>query len=196
VDDATVIGFTQTLDSRLRWVDYHEGSGYGIDHYAALIHGKDYRYGTHYGPHDLKVKEWGSGNTRLERAERHGLNFEVVPKLHIADGIDAARRLLKISEFDEDATAAPDHDRRKHGLIDALMTYRREWDERLATWRSTPVHDWASHAADMVRYRAVAYYDLSLDRKEESYDNRWSVYEADRPKEPDEYADWDVYSPT
>ena len=43
--------------------------------------------------------------------------------------------------------------------IDALKLYRAEFDEKLATLKPRPVHDWASHAADAFRYLA-----MSLDR--------------------------------
>ena len=214
VDDATSIGFTQTHGRSVRFIDYHEGSGFGLSHYAALLRSRAgkywterdqkmveevYRYGIHYGPHDLKVTEWGTGNTRLQRAIEEGLNFEVVPKIHIADGIDAVRRLLVRAEFDEETCGSPEYSgdasgeytARKHGLIDALMAYHREWDEKLATWRATPVHDWASHAADMVRYRAVAFADGEERARKDSYDGEWSPYDEDKRK--DSYDEWDVY---
>lgn len=198
VDDATVVGFTQTAGQHLRFVDYTEGSGFGLSHYADFLRSRPYRYGIHYGPHDLKVTEWGTGNTRLQRAQQMGINFEVVPKLHVADGIEAVRRLLTIAEFDERACSAPEYSgveggeftARKHGLLDALMTYRREWDEKLATWRSTPVHDWSSHAADMVRYRAIAWYDQQGPPRRDEYDGGWTIFEKPRQES---YDQWDIY---
>jgi hypothetical protein len=201
IDDATVIGFTQTVydpqrqKQTLRWVDYHEGSGAGLDSYVRLVRNKGYGYGQHYGPHDLMVRDYSTGNTRKQRAEDLGLQFEVVPKLHVADGIEAVRKMLQVSEIDEVACGAPEYGTeagamstmRKHGLIEALMAYRREWDEKLATWRSTPVHDWASHCADMVRYRAVAFYDLGNQERKNEYDGGWSPHDTERQAE---YADW------
>lgn len=185
VDDATAIGFTQTAVSPrgplVRFVDYHEDSGFGLDHYKTVLDQRGYRYGTHYGPHDIKVTEWSTGNTRLQHAARLGLHFQVVPKISLADGIQAARRLLAIAEYDEE---------RCEKLIASLMAYRREWDDKMMTWRSTPVHDWASHGADMKRYRAIAYYDLGGPKKD-AYDGGWSVMDAGRPAE--QYDDWDLY---
>jgi hypothetical protein len=208
VDDATVIGFTQhthTINGPgVSWIDYEEGSGLGLDHYAGVIHGKKrYSYGQHFGPHDLKVTEWGTGNTRLQLAEREGLFFTVVPKLHVADGIQAVRRLLAVSEFDEEKCSAPEYENergegftmRRHGLLDGLMAYRREWDENLATWRATPVHDWASHIADMARYRAIGYYDLTSAKKDDAYPD-WSVFDSDRKLREHEEAmraGWSVF---
>ena len=36
-------------------------------------------YSEHYGPHDLNVHEYGSGNSRWQIADRLGFSFEVVP---------------------------------------------------------------------------------------------------------------------
>ena len=224
VDDATAIGFTQTAGNVLRFIDYYEGAGFGLAHYAGILRSRAgkywserdakmveamYRYNVHYGPHDLKVKEWGTGNTRFQRAASEGIHFEIVPKLHIADGIEAVRRMLATAEFDEETCSAPEMSEmseisgmsaqsaqpgeapvRRHGLIDALMTYRREWDEKLATWRSTPVHDWSSHPADMVRYRAIAHFELGKDPHREQYDGDWAVFEKSRPES---YDQWDAY---
>jgi phage terminase large subunit len=204
VDDATVIGFTQNAMTKngpgLSWLDYEEGSGFGLEHYVQLLNRRHFSYGQHYGPHDLKVTEWGTGNTRLQLAQKLGLNFTVVPKLHVADGIQAVRRLLPISVFNSKTCEAPEYaggggseyTMRRHGLIDGLMAYRREWDEKLATWRSTPVHDWASHIADMVRYRAIAYYDLSGEKQRDTYDSWADPRESERQSS---YADdWSPYA--
>jgi hypothetical protein len=40
--------------------------------------------------------------------------------------------------------------------IDALQLYRAEYDDKRATLKPRPVHDWASHAADAFRYLAMA----------------------------------------
>ena len=39
--------------------------------------------------------------------------------------------------------------------LEALRQYHRAYNERLRTFRNTPVHDWSSHAADAFRYLAV-----------------------------------------
>ena len=36
--------------------------------------------------------------------------------------------------------------------IDALKLYRSDIDDKLQTLRQRPVHDWASHGADALRY--------------------------------------------
>ena len=62
------------------------------------------------------------------------------------DGIQAARSMIARCWFDEEDCARG---------IEALRQYRREFDERLKTWRGRPLHDWTSHGADAFRYLAV-----------------------------------------
>ncbi len=161
VDDETVIGFFQNEIDRARGLNYitlidiEVGSGQGLDAYWRLMQSKPYGYGRHYGPHDLKVMEFGSGNTRIQTAAKMGLYFEIVPKIALADGINATRRMLPQLWVDEEVA------NRKYGKsstwLNAMMGYRREFDERTQTFRSFPLHDWTSHYADMTRYRATAY---------------------------------------
>ncbi len=192
VDDETVIGFFQNVTDRVRGrkiitlIDIEVGGGAGLEHYWRLMQSKPYTYGRHYGPHDLKVQEWGSGNTRLQSAARMGLHFEVVPKISLPDGINAVRRMLPHLWVDEDVA------NRKYGKmatwIDAMTGYRREFDEKTQTFRLQPHHDWTSHYADMTRYRAVLYSSASgLFATRESQrptqgDTHWSVF--DEPHSP------------
>jgi hypothetical protein len=148
VGDACAIWFVQTLKSgEVRVVDFYEASGEGLPHYAKVLQEKGYVYGTHYAPHDIQVRELGSGRSRIETAAQLGINFKVVPNLPIEDGIHASRMLLASCWFDRDKTQAG---------LEALQHYRRDYNTRLNEFKAVPVHDWASHAADAFRYLAVA----------------------------------------
>jgi hypothetical protein len=41
--------------------------------------------------------------------------------------------------------------------IEALKQYRREWDDKLKTFKRAPLHDWTSHGADAFRYLAMSF---------------------------------------
>ena len=92
------------------------------------------------------VRELGSGKSRREVAWDLGLNFRVVPKLPLEDGIHAAQMLIPRCWFDK-GNCGPG--------LEALRQYHRAYNERLRSFRNTPVHDWSSHAADAFRYLAV-----------------------------------------
>ena len=71
------------------------------------------------------------------------------------DGIEAVRKLLPICKFNEQTT--------EEG-IEALQAYERVYDEQLKNYKDTPLHNWASHGADAMRYLAVmwdVYKDLN-----------------------------------
>lgn len=152
VGDATSIWFFQYMPigsvGEWRFIDYYEASGEGLPHYAEVLASKGYRYGKHIGPHDLAVRELGSGKSRIETARSLGINFEVARNLPVLDGIDAVRAILGASWFDKDKC--------KDGIA-ALFAYRKERDEQNACWKRTPLHDWTSHCADAMRYAAVGY---------------------------------------
>lgn len=162
VDDETVIGFTQDiLDRRtgkkiLALIDIEVGSGAGLEHYWGQMKSRPYTYGRHYGPHDLKVTEWGSGNTRIQSAAKIGLHFVVVPKISLAEGINAVRRMLPHLWADEEV-ANRIWGKKTSTWLNAMTGYRRDFDEKTQTYRLQPYHDWTSHYADMMRYRAIPY---------------------------------------
>lgn len=147
VGDSTAIWFSQSLRSgEVRVIDYYESSGEGLPHYIQVLKAKGYTYGVHTAPHDIQVKEFASGRSRLEAAQSLGINFQVAPNVPIEDGIHAARMLLPRCYFDESKTKAG---------LEALQHYRRDYNTRLNEFKPTPLHDWASHGADAFRYLAV-----------------------------------------
>ena len=146
VGDSTAIWFTQSVGRAVHVIDFYENRGEGLPHYAAVLQNKEYLYGSHNAPHDIEVRELGSGKSRRETAWDLGINFRVVPKLPVEDGLHAAQMLIPRCWFDAELC--------KPGL-EALRQYHRAYNERLRTFRNTPVHDWSSHAADAFRYLAV-----------------------------------------
>ena len=149
VGDHTAIWFWQALrGGEVRLVDYYEASGEGLPHYVGVLQRKPYVYGRHWAPPDIRVRELGSGKSRLETAASLGLKFEVVRDIGLEDGISAARMLLPRCWFDQTKARAG---------IDALQSYRRDYSQKLDEFKSSPVHDHASHGADAFRYLCVAH---------------------------------------
>jgi len=181
VDDETVIGFWQSETDRrhgrrtLNLIDIEKGHSHGLEYYWRIMQSKPYTYGRHYGPHDLKVQEFGSGNTRLQSAAKMGLYFEVVPKIALVDGINATRRMLPFVYADDTVC---------EGWVDDMVAYRREFDEDNQTFRNIPKHDKSSHTADMTRYRATAFTAVT---------GRAALEQ--RPRSQVAMADWDVFAP-
>jgi phage terminase large subunit len=152
MSDSTAIWFFQHLPvghmGEWRFIDYYEASGEGLAHYAEVLARKGYRYGVHLAPHDIAVRELGTGRSRLETARNLGINFAAVKNLPIMDGIEAARQVLGAAWFDRDKCAKG---------LNCLYGYKREYDDARAAYRDYPLHDWTSHGADAFRYAAVGY---------------------------------------
>lgn len=157
VADSTVIWFIQTVGRETRVIDVLKGEGVGLDWYARQLQERGYLYGTHHLPHDVEVRELGTGKSRLEVLNGLGLNnITVCPNIPIADGIQATRMLLPMCWFDREKC--------KDG-IEALRMYRRDYDEKRQEFRVAPLHDWTSHYADAFRYYAVGHQDKTASQK-------------------------------
>ena len=147
INDSTAIWFAQIFrGGAVNVIDYYESSGVGLQHYADILNKKEYIYGDHLAPHDIQVRELGSGKSRLETAYTLGIKFRVIPKMKVADGINAARMLIPKCHFDKDKCGEG---------VGYLKQYRQEFDERRKVFRDHPLHDFTSHAADAFRYLAV-----------------------------------------
>jgi hypothetical protein len=147
IRDATAIWFAQTVGREIRIIDYYEAAGADLGHYVREINSRPYVYAGHILPHDVQVKEFSTGKTRLEVLQSLGVrNITLAPSHRIEDGINAVRLFMPKCWFDESKC--------QRGL-DALKLYRSDYDEQLQVLRPGPIHDWTSHAADAFRYLAM-----------------------------------------
>ena len=151
VGDESVILFVQFSGMQIRLIDEYYASGEGLQHYARVLQEKatknDWVYGGHYAPHDIEVREIGSdAMTRRQIARGLGINFRVVKKHGIDTGIDKVRMMLGKVWVDESKCAK---------TMAALQSYRKEFDDKLETWGSKPLHSWESHYCDTVRQLAM-----------------------------------------
>ena len=151
IDDSMSIWFLQIVGRELHLIDYYENTGEGMNFYIKLLKEKPYIYGTHYAPHDIKVRELTTGKSRLETSKSLGIDFEVVAKLSLEDGIEASRNILNRCWFDKNKC--------EKGLS-ALRSYHKEWDEEHQVFKLKPLHDWSSHGADAFRTLAVGFKEV------------------------------------
>jgi phage terminase large subunit len=148
VRDDTSIWWFQVVNGQPRIFDCYTASGAGVDHYAEIVHAKPYEPGIDFVPHDAKVKEWGTGRTRVETMESLHLRPKLVPMASFLDGINAARLTLKKAVF---------HPRCEDKGLAALEQYRREWDDEKKTFKATDVHDWTAHLSAAFRYLSLSW---------------------------------------
>lgn len=147
VRDSTAIIFFQVIGQTVRIIDCYENNKEGLEHYVRIIESKPYSYAKHIAPHDIRVREFGSGITRLEKARQLGINFTLSNEVSIVDGIEAVRTALSKIWIDE--VACKD-------LIKAIENYRQEFDAKKRIYKSHPLHDFSSHFADCLRYLCVS----------------------------------------
>lgn len=145
ISDDTTILFVQRVGSEIRIIDTYSNSGLSLNHYIKYVLNKEYIYADHYAPHDIEVRELGTGISRLELAKKLGIRFRIIPKLSIEDGINATRVRFQHFWIDDKQT----------DFIDAISQYKKEWDDKKGMFRDKPYHDWSSHYADTLRYLSI-----------------------------------------
>lgn len=169
VRDSTCIIFFQTIGKTVRIIDCYENSKEGLEHYAKVLDNKPYLYGTHIAPHDIRVREFGSGITRIEKARELGIKFKISDQYDISDGIEAVRSLFSKTWIDE---------KKCEPLLKALENYRQEYDHKKRIYKPRPLHNWASHMCDAMRYLAISLPKTRDGTTKEELDQRYykSVY--------------------
>ena len=144
--DSTSIWVAQLVGTEVRLLDYYENHGVGLDHYVKWIKDNDYLKAEHILPHDVRVRELGTGKSRLEMLEEAGLEVKISPRMGLDDGIQAVRRLLPRCWFNVPKVQTG---------LNCLRNYRRDYDEKRKIFFERPLHDWSSHGSDSFRYLAL-----------------------------------------
>jgi hypothetical protein len=157
IGDSTAVWFFQVASDGIRFIDHYESHGQPLAHYAGVISAKPYKVETDFVPHDAKVRELGTGRTRVETLKELGRNPRLVPNHKLEDGVNAARVGFPRFWFDEVKCRL---------ALEALRQYRTEYDEKLKAFKNTPKHDWTSHTADAFRYAAIAWRELAPEPKQ------------------------------
>jgi phage terminase large subunit len=142
----------QVVAGQIRVLDQYSNAGFGFDHYVKWLNDRGWGERTDWVPHDAKVRELGTGKSRIETLNDLGCKLELVPDLGVSDGINATRIELARMWFNQATTA--------EGL-EALRQYRTVYDERTKTFGDSPRRDWTTDIADAARYMAVAAREIS-----------------------------------
>jgi len=139
--DKTAIWFIQRAGVEYNIIDYYEDRLKKMPFYIGILQGKNYNYGRHFLPHD------GDAETLSNITPKKQLEA-VYPKLvrvverpsRKAVGINAARSVLPLCNFDEEHTSEG---------WQCLQRYAYKVDEEKGTFSKEPDHDtpW-SHGAD------------------------------------------------
>ena len=105
-------------------------------------------YAIHFLPHDVAVREWGSGRTRIEQLTSCGIIPTIVQRVSVAERIQCLRSLLPRIAIHVNAA---------NRLTMALSDFHSKKNSEGVT--IGPAHNWASHSVDAASYFAVGYLD-------------------------------------
>jgi len=153
ISDKTSIWFFQEQKGNIRLLKYYEKSDEGLPHFIQYLKEQTgFVYGTHLAPHDIAVRDWTTGVSRFEAAQKLGITFTTVARLKKEDQIEAARGLLSRCYFDRFGTAKG---------VDCLKAYSKQYDHKKQIYKDVPEHNYASHAADAFMTLACGFNRIS-----------------------------------
>jgi phage terminase large subunit len=154
VSDDNVILYFQTVGSEERLIDVTIGNDMGLDSYAKILAAKPYVYAGHIGPHDIQVRDWGTGVSRMEQAAKLGIKFTRVPNTAKNDQISSAAQLINRLVINS-ATDLDSGEPVCGYVLEAFEQYAFKFDDVRKVSSSKPIHNWTSHAADALQTYAV-----------------------------------------
>lgn len=168
VRDATAVILFQSDGYWLNVIGYLESNNKGVDWYWDQLQRMQQklgftRWGHHWAPHDIKVREWGnSAKSRIMSAAEIGLHFQIIPRLSEQDNINAGRAIFPMCNF---------HATNCSRLVMCLREFMREYDEIKRVYKDKPFDNWAIHGAECFNYMGVvwrhsyAHPDMNTPRK-------------------------------
>ena len=87
IGDSTAIWVCQRVGLETRLIDFVENHGQGLDWYVNWLRTNHYELAEQLLPHDVQVRELGTGRSRMELLQEAGLNITIVPRMSVDDGI-------------------------------------------------------------------------------------------------------------
>jgi hypothetical protein len=146
IGGASAIWIYQMVGMEIHFIGYYEAAGEGLAHYCDWLQGHPFRITELVLPHDAEAKELQTGETRRQFLEKRGFRCHVLGRNPVDEGISDVLTNFPRFWFDKRSCARG---------IDVLRMYRRSFDDKKKVFSEAPLHDWASHGADAMRY-AVA----------------------------------------
>ena len=147
--DTTAIWRYQSTEDKIRFSLTYEQEARSVEFFATWLHAQresGIMTGEVWLPHDAKAKSFQTGRSTIEQFLSYGVRPRIVPKLDLLDGIQAARQMLPVMQFDEAGC--------RDGIL-ALRAYRRKFNQETQQYINRPLHDWSSNYADSFRYAAL-----------------------------------------
>jgi phage terminase large subunit len=147
--DDTSIWFAQRVaPDKIHVIDHFAVAGYSIEDIVDELRRRPYEYAPFYLPHDAKAKSLQTGKSIREQLWEQGAKSVIIPQLSVQQGIQAVRTTLPQMYFNVGNPSV------REGL-NSLRMYQREFDDKRGVFKQNPLHNWASHDADAMRYLSL-----------------------------------------
>lgn len=149
INDETVFLFWQIYKHEIRLIDEYRGTGLSIKNYVDYLNSLEYTISKVIFPHDVKVREMGTGVSRYEKFLEFGVrNGVIMKKMEVIDGIDEVRsKIIPYLWIDTKCYYAHK----------CFQNYSKTIDARTGfPMNRVPLHDEWSHGADAIRYFAMS----------------------------------------
>lgn len=155
--DAAAVWCYQLVGDEIHIVDYLEGSQMDADAWLEEIAKLPWAFGTPALPHDAKARTFATSRTTRDRFIKAGYTPYIVPNIKVADGINAARSIIKHVYFNTGSKGTPGTvSKGVETGLDRLNGYVYEFDEVTKVFSTVPKHDHNSHGADAFRMLALS----------------------------------------
>ena len=149
--DYTSVWFAQIIGKEIHLVDFYQNCGMALSHYAGYM--KDWKekhscvLGELMLPHDAEERRLQTGTSIVEDLKVYGFSAVSVERPARKEiGIEYVRQIFSQLWFDKQKCEKG---------IDALSSYRKNYDEKNMMFSDSPVHDWSSHSSDALQTLAL-----------------------------------------
>jgi hypothetical protein len=137
----------QEFGDELRIIGEYHNSGEAILHYVEETRARPYRVEETFLPHDARVRDLGSGKSRLDVFRAYGVRAKVLRRTKsVQNDIEIVRK--NIPNIYVDASL--------NYIIETFRNYTKAWDDKLGVWKDKPLHNEWSNPADAIRGMVMA----------------------------------------
>ena len=141
ISDTFFTIFFQYYNNRIWIVSEHFGTGMPLSYYINEVIRQD--VAQYYLPHDASQRELQTAKKRTAAIKELGFSkFTVLRRSQsLWDSVSRTRTMMGMITFGN----VPE-------LIDSVKSYRKKWSTQLGQFEDKPLHNYASHGCDSLRY--------------------------------------------
>lgn len=173
INDTMVVWLMQAFGNELRMIACYGNNNESMEHYINwLLAFKDkykIRFGEHYAPHDISVRDLMTGKSRLLTAQGMGIKFKMVPRPDLkVTGINALKKIFNRIFIDKNRCdtdlSSNTGDLAKQTGWKALKGLRRQWDHDHEVFKDETGPKWCTNYTDALQQMALHYAPPKQDK--------------------------------